>query len=66
MKKSLGDKTAIITITETYKYPLCDCCCDHPEDVLNFDYLAYKVDEKTEVKIEGEEWEPINSQVAKW
>ena len=54
MKKSLEDKTAIITVTKTYKYPLCDCCCDHPEDVLNFDYLAHKVDEKTEVKIEGE------------
>ena len=41
--KSLEGKTAIITVTTTYEYPLCDCCCDHPNDVLNFDYTFYKI-----------------------
>tara|TARA_R100001480_G_scaffold152750_1_gene155171 strand:+ start:46 stop:210 length:165 start_codon:yes stop_codon:yes gene_type:complete len=53
--KSLEGKIAIITVTQTYEYPLCDCCCDHPDDVLNFDYTFYKKSEKTEVTIEGEE-----------
>jgi len=54
--KSLEGKTAIITVTTTYEYPLCDCCCDHPNDVLNFlDYDHDFVKEKIEVKIKGEE-----------
>ena len=55
-KKSLEDKFALITVTEVYRHPLCDCCCDHPDDVLNF--VSYDkeslVSEKTVVTIEGE------------
>ena len=55
-KKSLEDKFALITVTEVYRHPLCDCCCDHPDDVLNF--VSYNkeslVSEKTIVTIEGE------------
>ena len=56
-KKSLEDKFALITITEVYRHPLCDCCCDHPDDVLNF--VSYDkeslVSEKTVVTIEADE-----------
>jgi len=56
MKKSLEDKMAVITITKTYEHGLCDCCCDHPNDVLNFlDYEHDFINEKIEVKIKGEQ-----------
>ena len=52
---NLEDKMAVITITKTYEHGLCDCCCDHPNDVLNFlDYEHDFINEKIEVKIKGE------------
>ena len=39
-----------------YEHGLCDCCCDHPNDVLNFlDYEHDFISEKIEVKIKGEQ-----------
>ena len=32
----LENKTAQIIVTKIYEHDLCDCCCDHPDDVLNF------------------------------
>jgi len=57
IKTSLENKMALITVTKIYKHPLCDCCCDHKDDVLNF--ISYDknnlVSEKTTVTIQGEE-----------
>ena len=51
----LENKTAQIIVTKIYEHDLCDCCCDHPNDVLNFlDYENDFVNEKIEVKIKEE------------
>ena len=49
----LEGKTAVITITKTYEVGLCDCCCDHPDDILNFfsQDETYLINEETKVKI---------------
>lgn len=48
----LENKTAQIIVTKIYEHDLCDCCCDHPNDVLNFvDYKEDFVKEKIKVKI---------------
>ncbi len=49
----LEGKTAVITITKTYEMGLCDCCCDHPDDILNFfsQDETYLINEETKVKI---------------
>ena len=51
----LDNKMAVITITKTYEHGLCDCCCDHPNDVLNFlDYDHDFIKEEIQVKIKEE------------
>lgn len=48
----LENKTAQIIVTKIYEHDLCDCCCDHPDDVLNFvDYKEDFVKEEIKVKI---------------